>query len=250
MVDERTLRVFDFVDHAKDMETIVELNREFGKLIGAFGFDKWACLQVSTGIGNIREPLRRFFGNPPLAWLERYKKAGFIKHDIAAHQVMLRTDPFWWSEIIDECHLEKVQQLVFDEAMEFGMVSGLAIPVRFPDGSVWSCLLTSEHKEESDEVKYAMYLAAQFYASRGMFLKETKPILLNTSGRITRRQREILEILRKGYTQRQAGQFLGLSESTIFNMINEAKERMGCKTVAELVAECILCGEIESRYLN
>lgn len=250
MATERELKIFDFVDKVKDIETIVELNREFGKLIASYGFDKWACLQVSTGIGHIKEPLRRFFGNPPLAWLERYKKNGYIKHDVAAHHVMIRTEPFWWSDIIDECHLEKVQRLVFEEAREFGMKSGLAIPIRFPDGSVWSCLLTSEHPDESDEIKYAMYLAAQFYASRGMFLKDTKPIMLNLNSRLTRRQREVVEILRKGYTQRQVGEFLGLSESTIFNMTNEAKERMGCKTIAELVAECILCGEIETNYKN
>ena len=62
---------------------------------------------------------------------------------------------------------------------------------------------------------------------------------------LTNRQREIVSLLRHGNTQAQCARLLNLSTSTIFNQINEAKERMNCRTVAELVAESMLQGEID-----
>lgn len=247
-MNERADLIFDFVDRVSKIETIKELNTEFGKVCRFFGFNTWSCLQISSGHNAIREPLRRYFGNPPDAWLRRYKEAGHINKDPAAKQVLLRTNPFWWSEVIDDGQVKTAQQVVFDEAKAFGLIHGLAIPIRFPDGSIWSCLLTSENLDETNEVKNSMFLAAQFYASRGMYLKETAPLLPNYKSRITQRQREIIDLLAQGYKQGEIAKLLGISSSTVFNLTNEARERMNCRTVAELVAESILCGEIEKSH--
>lgn len=242
--------VFDFVERVNTIETLVELNREFGKLCKTFGFTSWACLQISSAPGALREPLRRFFGNPPAKWLSRYQEANHIKRDPAAKEVLIRTNPFWWSEVPKEIKIETAQQVVFDEAQAFGLTHGLAIPIRFPDGSVWSCLLTSDNLDEDNDIKTAMYLAAQYYAGRGMYLRDTAPKLNEFKDRLTFRQKEIVELLSRGFKQRQIAQILGISHSTVFNMTNEAKERMGCRTVPELVAEAILTCEIEKSYKN
>lgn len=236
--------IYQFVDAVSGIETMSELNNKFGKLIYRFGFTKWACVQVSASSFKINEPLRRIFGNFQNSYLNHYMERGHIENDVAAKKVMVNFEPFWWSEIIEEHNLEKAQQIVFEEAKAFGMVHGLAIPLRFPDGSVWSCLLTSDKLDEDPQIRTAMYLAASFYAARGMNIRDKAPIRINEHKLLTSRQRQILEFIRLGHSQERIALILGISISTVNNLMADARERLGCETTPQLVVDAIMRGEI------
>jgi len=236
--------VYDFVGRAQSLSTVADLNLHFRKLIERWGFDGWGCIQVSSAPSAIKAPLLRMFGEINKDWVERYLGAGHINFDTAAHEVMRRNDPFWWTEIADPRKITRRQKLVYDEATDFGLNKGLAIPVRFPDGSIWSVMLYGRNVEEVPHLKEMAFLAAQYYAGRGMYLGDRAQTPVTLASRLTDRQREIVEMLRFGSSQLQIAKRLGLSESTINNQVDEAKDRLGAKTPAELVAEALLTGEI------
>lgn len=237
-------QIYGFIEEINDATNFEDLNASFGNMIGEFGFDKWGCIQISAAKKHIKSPLRRAFGNIPDGWFNHYRDNNFIFDDYAAKMVMDLQKPFWWSEIIETFPLEKKQVRIFEEAKAFGHDNGFAVPLKFADGSIWSCLLTSNQDTENHEIKDALNLAAQFFARRGMYLKSKSEIIVKEY-KLTKRQRQIVELLRYGNTQAECAHLLQISHSTVFNQTNEAKERMSCKTIAELVAESILHGEID-----
>lgn len=240
-----TEEVFEFIDRSHDLQTVAELNRQFRELVEVWGFDGWGCIQVSAGPGAIKAPLMRIFGELNADWVERYLEAQHIAHDTAAHEVMRRTKPFWWTEITDTGRMKAREKRVYDEANEFGLSQGLAIPIRFPDGSIWSVMLYGRKVDDDlPHLKELAFLAAQYYAGRGLFLGERAAAPVPLASRLTNRQRQVVELLRFGKTQSDAARSLGVAESTVNNLVVEAKERLGANTVAHLVAEALLRGEI------
>jgi LuxR family quorum sensing-dependent transcriptional regulator len=238
-------RVFDFIDGVHGIQTMSELNQNFRKIIERWGFDGWGCIQVSDSPAEIKAPLMRIFGELNQDWVARYMEANHIDFDTAAHEVMKRTRPFWWSEITHPRLVTKRQSRVYDEAGDFGLNKGLAIPVRFPDGSVWSVMLYGRKVEdEAPRIKELLFLAAQYYAGHGMHLGDKARSPVKLASHLTERQRQVTQMLRFGSTQLQIARVLGLSESTINNLVNEAKDRLSAHTTAELVAEALLRGEI------
>lgn len=238
--------IFDFVSRCGETRTISELNRAFRTLvIDHWGFESWMCIQISQRPAAIVHPLNKVFGEARTDWISRYREARHIHVDAAAHEIVASGRPFWWSDFRRDRPLSKAALHVFEEAADFRMTEGLAIPVRFPDGSVWSCCMTGQNPEKSQDVRDAAEIVAQFYAGRGAHLRDEiaarKPVL---AFRLTERQREIVEFLRYGRTQEEVGRLLGLSASTVQNLLAEARQRLGVATTTELVAEALLNGEI------
>lgn len=236
--------VFNFVDEAQTSNTVGELNANFRRLIQPWGFEGWGCIQVSSAPSAIKAPLMRMFGEINAEWVKRYLEAQHIGYDTAAREVMRQTAPFWWSEITQPKQITKRQRLVYDEADSFGLSEGLAVPVRFPDGSVWSVMLYGRKIDDMPHLKEMAFLAGQYYAGRGLYLGDRSRATVALASRLTDRQRQVVELLRFGTTQTDAARVMGVSESTVNNLVTEAKDRLGARTTAELVAEALLSGEI------
>lgn len=238
--------VFDFIDAVHAAPTFGEVNRLFRRLIAGWGFERWNCVQVSSAAGLIRQPLRRAFGEPNAAFHQRYREALHIYRDPAVPEVLKRTAAFWWSDVAADPKLTKDQLRVFEEAKEFGGGDGLTVPIRFPDGTIWACVLVGQGPMKTQAVADMGQIAAQFYAGRALYLRDLQRRELAPSGRLTDRQRHLVELLRFGNTQTDIAKMRGLSESTVNNELAEARARLGCCTIAELVAEALLNGEIDA----
>jgi hypothetical protein len=143
--------VKEFAERAGAATTVGELNHAFGSMAQLWGFDNFVAIQVSSKQIHLRAPLARSFGSPPVLWLNRYREAGHVHRDAGISRIMSTTEPYWWSELEAE-NLTTEQKLVFNEAREFGLANGLVVPIRQPDGSVWSCLLSAEYVDQNDEL--------------------------------------------------------------------------------------------------
>jgi LuxR family transcriptional regulator, quorum-sensing system regulator CciR len=232
-----------FVENASNAGSVGKLNQAFGHMIEGWGFDNFIAIQVSSRRDQLRSPLARSFGSPPVLWLDRYRQAGHVHHDAGIMRIMASTEPFWWSHLQD-LHLSPAQRAVLGEASEFGINHGLVVPVRQPDGSVWSCALSAHHLEESDDLKIAAVVAANYFVGRGLSLQMLEPDPIELSYRLTPRQREVVTWLARGMTSAEIGDLLGTSPRTVAHQIEDAKRRLGARTVASLVAEAIIRDEI------
>ena len=233
----------EFTDQAAKAQSVEELNQAFASLVAWWGFDNFGAIQVSSRQKDIRALGARSFGRPPTSWLYRYRDAGHVHRDVGIARIMTSTEPYWWSEI-QSGPLSHDQKQVFGEAAEFGLSQGLVVPVRQPDGSVWSCLLTSGDIEENEDVKFAAVVAANYYVGRGALLqaKENRPFDLTY--KLTKRQREVVTWLARGLTSEEIGEVLGTSGRTVAHQLEEAKRRLNARTLASLVAEAVINAEV------
>lgn len=235
--------VQDFTGRAGEATTVSEINHAFGQMVENWGFETFIAAQISSNQIGLRAPLVRSFGKPNLLWLNRYKQAGYIRRDPAIAHLMKSTDPFWWSEVAAN-GLELDQKMIFGEAADFGFVHGLVVPVRLPDGSVWSCCITSSQIEESKELKIAAVVAANYYVGRGALLQSRADEHVDLAYRLTKRQREVVTLLAKGFSFLEIGNKLGTSERTVAHQVEDAKRRLNARTLASMVSEAMLQGEI------
>ncbi len=242
--------VFEFINAVHDAPTFGAVNVLFRRLITRWGFERWNCIQISSSAGVIRHPLRRWFGEPNLAFQRRYKEAGHIHRDPAIPEVFRRTSAFWWSDIAADPKITADQRIVFDEASDFGGKEGLTVPIRFPDGSLWACVLIGEAPEKKQSIADMGQIASQFYAGRSLYLREMQKRELAPAGRLTERQRQLVQLVRFGNTQADVAMITGLSESTVNNTLADARRRLECNTIAELVAEALLNGEIDAETVE
>jgi DNA-binding CsgD family transcriptional regulator len=211
--------------------------------IQGWGFDNFIAVQVSARPSELRAPLGRSFGSPPVLWLDRYREAGHIHRDAGIARIMSSTEPFWWSEL-QSGYLDHQQRRIFGEASEFNLDHGLVVPIRQPDGSIWSCLLSAKVLEESNEMKLAAVVAANYFVGRGALLQSREARQIDLAYRLTQRQREVVLWLARGKTAEEIGEILGTSGRTVSHQIDDAKKRFNSKTLSSLVAEAIVHGEI------
>jgi DNA-binding CsgD family transcriptional regulator len=235
--------VREFTDRAAKTHSVGELNHAFGSMVADWGFDNFVAIQVSSRLDNVRAPLTKSFGRPPTPWLNRYREAGHIRRDAGIARIMTSAEPFWWSEV-QAGPLSRDQLQVFGEAAEFGLSRGLVVPIRQPDGSVWSCLLTSDDVDEIEDLKFAAVVAANYYVGRGALLQTKEDRRIDLAYRLTKRQREVVTWLACGLTSDEIGEVLGTSGRTVAHQLDDAKRRLNARTLASLVAEAITNGEI------
>ena len=235
--------VREFTGRAAKTHSVGELNHAFGSMVADWGFDNFVAIQVSSRLNNLRAPFTRSFGSPPTPWLNRYREAGHIRRDAAITRIMTSTEPYWWSEVQAE-PLSREQLRVFGEAAEFGLSRGLVVPIRQPDGSVWSCLLTSNDVDEMEDLKFAAVVAANYYVGRGALLQTREDRQIDLAYQLTKRQREVVTWLACGLTSDEIGEVLGTSGRTVAHQLEDAKRRLNARTLASLVAEAITNGEI------
>jgi DNA-binding CsgD family transcriptional regulator len=236
--------VKEFTESAAETKSVAALNFAFGKMARNLGFSNFVAIQVSSRQSEIRAPLARSFGHPPVLWLDRYREAGHVRRDVGIKQIMTSMEPFWWSEL-KSSQLSRDERQVFDEAAEYGLSHGLVVPVRQPDGSIWSCLLSAENVVESAEMKFAAVVAANYYVGRGSLLQSRESRKIDLAYRLTARQREVVTWISRGLTADEIGEVLGTSGRTVSHQLDDAKRRLKARTLASLVAEALAHGEIE-----
>lgn len=65
-----------------------------------------------------------------------------------------------------------------------------------------------------------------------------------SKGILTKREREVFELLIKNYTTKEIAEKLGISEKTVRNHISNTMQKLSVKGRAQAVVELIRLGEI------
>ncbi len=72
----------------------------------------------------------------PEAWIDRYYEVNHYINDPTHHYAISTCFSYPWCDIQEHFQITRDQQLVFDEASEFGLKGGLSIPIRKPEGDI------------------------------------------------------------------------------------------------------------------
>ena len=227
-------QLFGFLEEAREAETQFALDGAFMRLIADWGFDRWTATPIHSRPRGAFRPFEIVLGKPSREWSIRYRDNGYFKHDAVINHVAHGSDAVWWSLFPGEKRLSHEERMLFDEAREFGVGEGLTAPVRLLDGSVWVCALTGSDAEPAPHIADAARFAGERYVLSSLELRRlTEPN--PRAALITAGQAEIIELVARGATLREAAGTLSLSVSTVYNQVADAKRRAMVKTTSELV---------------
>lgn len=231
-------RLFAFLGEARSASTMAMLDAFFSNLVDDWGFDRWTATPISSAARGSVRPFEIVFGKPSRNWSTHYRERGYFRHDAVLSHLMRSTEAVWWTRFSGEARLSHEERLLFDESRVFGVAEGLSAPVRLPDGSVWVCALTGEHPNPRTDVADAARFAAERYILQAMELRPPMEPEIRSLN-VTAGQAQLIELLSRGHTLREAADALGIRPSTAYNQIADAKRRVMVKTTPELVHKSI-----------
>lgn len=182
----------------------------------------------------------------PDAWLSHYWQNDYAGLDPVIRHCSRHVVPVLWHDLPDSP--AKPAGRVMDEAREFGMKTGISMPVHSPQGSLG--ILSFATGIDDAEARAATRQLSPYVQLLAAHLHEA---ILRVSGcreeqqltpQLTRRETECLRWAADGKTSWEIGQLLNMSERTVNFHFNNAAKKLSVVTRQHAVAKAILYGFI------
>jgi DNA-binding CsgD family transcriptional regulator len=233
-----TREAYAFVHDARVVKDAATLKQSFATRARAFGFHHYVCLQL-RGPGGALKP-QELFGEADARWVARYmSKRHFLKDPVLA-TTMTRDEPFAWSDVTGQRALDAGEQLVMDEARDYGSREGFVTPFRNIDGSLGNVTLFARQCELSEDTRTSLHIMSLYFA--GAARRLNGPSGPSGQPHLSRRERDIVSFLSCGFTQAEVSDRLNISPRTVETLVHRAKLRLGVATTAQLCVEAIRAG--------
>lgn len=226
-------------DRAASVEEIGDL---FLREVEAIGFSHVACC---SHVDPLRPPpgavmIVRY----PLGWVEHFSARGYASLDPVFLTARREVLPFRWSDPAFLNGLSRRQRRVLDEARAFGIRDGFTVPLHAPGALPASCsLVIGPGGVDPLEARNAHWYAV--YAHEA-----ARRLLVSGEGqrrrpRLSRRERQCLELVGRGKDDYAIGVILGISQSTAHNTVQRAMQKFGVATRIQAVVRALRAGEIK-----
>ncbi|MBQ5949945.1 LuxR family transcriptional regulator [Massilia sp. ST3] len=215
------------------------------KLARGQGFDR-----VLYGVVNSRHT--RFDSaflrsNYSSEWRERYDRKGFAQVDPTVGHCMTSSLPIVWEPAT---FTEPAQRAMYDEASEFGIRSGVTLPVHGPQGEFGVLSFASDAEPDDAfrksvaEVLPGLSLIRDYaFASSAKFrVQDTRQE--SSVPRLTRRELEVLQWVAAGKSSWEIARITSCSEATVNFHLANVRQKFGVNTRQQAVVKAIALGLI------
>jgi DNA-binding CsgD family transcriptional regulator len=193
-----------------------------GRIAAAYGFDHWMYALDLPVTGDHK---RQFMlGGYPDAWVSHYFRNDYLRVDPVIRHCQTRAAPFRWPSPSDVRAADEPTARLFAEAREFGLATGLSIPVHGL-GCRWGLVSFAAARPVADaefaELLPALHLFAHCVHDIGhAHAQGTSPAQMP---QLTRRELECLRWAAAGKTSWEIGRLIAISERTVvFHLQNAA----------------------------
>jgi LuxR family transcriptional regulator, quorum-sensing system regulator CciR len=179
------------------------------------------------------------------AWVAHSLACGYGRVSRFAAQMLVRADPYYFSDLAETGLVDAVQQRILEEARGHGIVGGLYVPMRWHDGSYAAVALNSSGRDSADPLRRAMVeVVATYYGTEARRLAAANAAPAAPPP-LSPRQRECLAWVRQGKSSAAIAAILGLSVPTIDGYIAEACRKLGVRTRVQAAVEASLRGLLD-----
>jgi len=236
-----TNATFEFIDAIAQQEDIPSLVGMFQSLIGKFGM-------LHFMVGNPDQPGlvrddRLWATTWPEEWLQHWSEQEYLYVDPVSRRLLTRNEPVRWSEAINAAN--SVGSRVFEEANQFGMRDGFALPIYSREGFVVAVSMSAEHYEIGKTDETCLHMASMFFHTKLERLR-AKSAPPARHAKLTPRERECLSWVAAGKTDWEISQILGIAEQTVHEYVQNALIKLNATTRAQAVAIAIFSKQIST----
>ncbi len=207
-------------------------------LVGELGFDRYAYLYVQP-------KLTRAISNYELAWQKRYFDARFAEIDPVVKTARAKLRAFTWSLEASRRSSSSELRRFYSEAAEFGICSGVSIPIRTACRHM-SMLTLASHKP-SLTLKKDIDPVAAATAVAFLHAKITQLHAHPTAGETTDlrpMQASCLKWSSQGMTMAEIAEIENISFSTANFHLNNARKALDARSLQQATATAAKLGLI------
>lgn len=200
----------------------------------AFDLTSFAYLMAPRDLDQVT-----LISNYPESWTSHYLASGYAKTDPVISRVRRTADPFEWGEGIWLEPLGPQEAKLMDEAGEFGIRSGFSFPLCDQSCRFASVTFAADQYPQAFRQCFAkqrqvlMLVAILFHAEARKMLS---PRRLIGSVMLSPRELECLEWAAEGKSAWDIGKIVGLSRRTVSFHLENAKTKLGVRTIPQAVA--------------
>lgn len=181
----------------------------------------------------------------PDAWLDHYWENGYATSDPAVIYCGQHVAPIEWSALAYKS--ESIHAQVMNEAADFGLKSGISMPIHSPHGELGILSFSLNRNDAGAReitrlaLPFVQMLAGHVHESVRRVLVTTD---FETSQALTTREAECLRWAADGKTSWEIAQLLKMSERTVNFHLNNSMIKLDVCNRQHAVARAILRGLI------
>jgi DNA-binding CsgD family transcriptional regulator len=227
-----------FIEQFERSVPLESLKSAFEKATHDLGFRYFAC---GSHVDPLNPPPRAvMYLTYPQEWVQHFSETRCHIVDPVFRYASRTMHPFSWDNGRFLRDLTDIQHQILAEARTRGVVHGYTVPIHHPRTLPGSCSVIPDSNSLTSQHYHAVYLIASFmYDAMSLEGPDTQPPFCATGGKLSRRERECLELAAQGKTDWAIGRILGLSETTVHTHIERAKLRLRVATRVQAVVQAL-----------
>jgi len=229
-------RVFqNFIDRLSSAQDAEGLHAALTETSAALDLSCFAYLVVPNDQGSIA----RLISNYPAAWTKHYLQKHYERFDPVIIRALARSEPFEWGLGLEPRILSEKHRELFEEAAKFGINYGFTIPIHDHFGPVAAVTFATDvrnpqfQRSIKKHARVLQLMAMYFHAQARLTVdRERKADFASLSPR----EAECLEWSAEGKSAWEIGCILGISRHTVTTYLENAKAKLGVRTIVQAVA--------------
>jgi LuxR family transcriptional activator of conjugal transfer of Ti plasmids len=235
---ERSFQEFiDAIQTAHDEPAFERIAR---RITERFGFRWFAYLRLSDDIPTL-------MSSYPKSWTGRYFDLDYQQIDPVVRRARLDSELFSWGGNAPRAVGTREQRRFFDEAMTFGIKSGVTLPIRGGFGRMAAFTMATDEPNASverlvDDCRGVFQLVGLYFHAHVTVKSRAETKSPQSVGALTQRERQCLAWAARGKTVADAAILIGIAPRTVVFHLEKAREKLNASSIAQCVAEAIRRG--------
>ncbi len=227
----------DFLTALERCTGHAERSRLFRETVSRLGAGRFTYLNLSS-----RYPRPVYETTYPSNWTEHYDTQGYVRLDPVVVEGRRSLVPFRWAPVLERQPINEQQRQIFDEAADFAIHDGLAIPMHGlgTDFAMFNIAFDGrDYRDIGPGVVHQLHLIAMYYHAAIERASAGDPGV-----QLTKRETECLLWVSRGKTAWETSQILHIAESTVVTHIEKAKIKLCANTRHYAAVKAIMLGLI------
>lgn len=229
----------DLASDLAQLDTSVAIAARFQQFIENMGFSGVACFKVPDPGEDLDSCIQ--ISTRPQEWTDRYIEQGYVNSDEVVRRVFRSTDPYSWSDVIENEPSGSLTRRIHVERLDFGAKEGFIVPIYDSKGYTGIVGLAGDEALEPRS-RATLTVASVLLHNRLVTLSRAR---IQSDDLLTTREVECLRWAAEGKSDWEIGQILHISSKTVNYHIENVKRKFGVPTRVQAVVSAFRYGKLK-----
>jgi len=230
----------EFIDAIYTADDAIQFERVATRLTSRLGFRWFAYLRLV-------DDAPALISSYPKSWTNRYFGLGYQRLDPVVRRARSEHDLFSWGGTAARPTGTREQRRFFDEAMTFGISSGITVPIRGGFGRMAAFTLATDEPIARAEgllvdSKDVIQLAGLYFHTHATTRLGSSSDSPTRAGVLTQRERQCLAWAAQGKTVADTAILVEIAPRTVVFHLENARRKLDAASIAQCVAEALRRG--------